>query len=127
MYEDPYDRAGRIAMDLFLTSRLVVDTGMNYYGWPRAKAIAYMKENTLQSDAEIDTETLRYCCDLPSQALAYKMGMRKFVELREKARTALGPKFDMRRYHDMLLSSGAVPMDVAEKKVDWFIADEGKR
>jgi uncharacterized protein (DUF885 family) len=64
---------------------------------------------------------------MPSKAIAYKMGMRKFVELREKARTALGPKFDMRRYHDMLLSSGAVPMDVAEKKVDWFIADEGKR
>jgi uncharacterized protein (DUF885 family) len=87
----------------------------------------YMRENTIQSETEIATETLRYSCDLPSQALAYKMGMRKFVELREKARTALGPKFDMRRYHDMLLASGAVPMDLAEKKVDWFIAEERAR
>jgi uncharacterized protein (DUF885 family) len=124
MYEDPYDRAGRIAMDLFLTSRLVVDTGMNYYGWPRAKAIAYMKENTLQSDAEIETETLRYCCDLPSQALAYKMGMRKFVELREKAKKALGAKFDIRAFHDTALGSGSLPMDVLESHLDWFIAGE---
>ena len=124
MYEEPYDRAGRIAMDLFLTSRLVVDTGMNFYGWPRAKAIAYMKENTLQSDAEIDTETLRYCCDMPSQALAYKMGMRKLVELREKARKALGPTFDIRAFHDAVLGSGSLPLDVLESHVNWFIARE---
>lgn len=122
MYEEPYDRAGRIAMDLFLTSRLVVDTGMNFYGWPRAKAIAYMKENTLQSDAEIETETLRYCCDMPSQALAYKMGMRKLVELREKAKKALGPAFDVRSYHDTVLGSGSLPLDVLESHVDWFVA-----
>ncbi|HKF45233.1 MAG TPA: DUF885 domain-containing protein [Thermoanaerobaculia bacterium] len=122
MYEEPYDRAGRIAMDLFLTSRLVVDTGMNFYGWPRAKAIAYMKENTLQSDAEIETETLRYCCDLPSQALAYKMGMRKLVELRENARKTLGPSFDVRKYHDTVLGSGSLPLDVLAKHVDWYIA-----
>jgi uncharacterized protein (DUF885 family) len=126
MYEDPYDRAGRIAMDLFLTSRLVVDTGMNFYGWPRAKAIAFMKENTLQSDAEIETETLRYSCDMPAQALAYKMGMRKLVELRERARRELGPKFDIRKFHDAVLSIGSVPLDVLEKHVDWFIAMEKK-
>jgi uncharacterized protein (DUF885 family) len=125
MYEDPYDRAGRIAMDLFLTSRLVVDTGMNYFGWPRAKAIAYMKENTLQSDAEIDTETLRYCCDMPSQALAYKMGMRRLVQLREKAKKSLGPAFDIRKYHDAVLGSGSLPMDILERHVNWFIAREG--
>jgi uncharacterized protein (DUF885 family) len=124
MYEEPYDRAGRIAMDLFLTSRLVVDTGMNYYGWPRSKAIAYMKENTLQSDAEIDTETLRYCCDMPSQALGYKMGMRKFVELREKTKKALGSRFDIRAFHDTVLGSGSLPMDVLESHVDWFIPRE---
>ena len=122
MYEEPYDRAGRIAMDLFLTSRLVVDTGMNFYGWPRAKAIAYMKENTLQSDAEIETETLRYCCDLPSQALAYKMGMRKLVELRENAKKALGSSFDVRKYHDTVLGSGSLPLDVLEKHVAWYVA-----
>jgi uncharacterized protein (DUF885 family) len=124
MYEDPYDRAGRIAMDLFLTSRLVVDTGMNFYGWPRAKAVAFMKENTLQSDAEIETETLRYSCDMPAQALAYKMGMRKIVELRDRARRELGPKFDIRKFHDAVLSIGSVPLDVLEKHVAWFIAQE---
>ena len=124
MYDEPYDRAGRIAMDLFLTSRLVVDTGMNYFGWPRAKATAYMKENTLQSDAEIDTETLRYACDMPSQALAYKMGMRKLVELREKAKKALGPRFDIRKFHDAVLGSGSLPLDVLESHVGWFIARE---
>ena len=124
MYADPYDWCGRLAMDLFLTSRLVVDTGMNYFGWPRAKAIAYMKENTLQSDAEIDTETLRYSSDLPAQALAYKMGMRKLVALREKAKKALGAKFDIGKYHDAVLGTGAVPLDVLERHVDWFIAQE---
>ena len=124
MYADPYDLCGRLLFDAFLTSRLVVDTGMNGLGWPRSRAIAYMRENTIQSDTEIDTETLRYSCDLPAQALAYKMGMNKLVSLREKAKAALGASFDMRRYHDMLLSSGAVPLDLAERKVDWFIAEE---
>jgi uncharacterized protein (DUF885 family) len=125
MYADPYDWCGRLAMDLFLTSRLVVDTGMNYFDWPRAKAIAYMKENTLQSDAEIDTETLRYSSDLPAQALAYKMGMRKLVALREKAKKSLGAKFDIRKYHDAVLGSGSLPLDVLERHIDWFIANEG--
>jgi uncharacterized protein (DUF885 family) len=124
MYADPYDWCGRLSMDLFLTSRLVVDTGMNYFGWPRAKAIAYMKENTLQSDAEIDTETLRYSSDLPAQALAYKMGMRKLVALREKAKKALGAKFDIRKYHDAVLGIGSAPLDVLERHIDWFIAQE---
>ncbi|HEY6928059.1 MAG TPA: DUF885 domain-containing protein [Thermoanaerobaculia bacterium] len=124
MYADPYDRCGRVAFDLFLTTRLVVDTGMNLLGWPRARAIAYMKDNTLQSDKEIDTETLRYSCDIPAQALAYKMGMWKFVELREKARKELGPKFDIRRFHDAVIGSGAMPLAVLEKHVDWFIAQE---
>ena len=88
---------------MFLTSRLVVDTGMNALGWSRAKAMDYMRENTHQSDAEIETETLRYSCDMPAQALAYKMGRRKLWELRDKAQKGLGTKFDMRRYHDMLL------------------------
>ena len=127
MYDDPYDRCGRLLFDAFLTSRLVVDTGMNLLGWSRERAMAYMRENTIQSDTEIATETLRYSSDLPSQALAYKMGMRKFVELREKAKKELGASFDPRRYHDMILASGAVPMDLAEKKVDWFIAEEKAR
>ena len=65
MYDDPYDRCGRLLFDAFLTSRLVVDTGMNLLGWPRERAMAYMRENTIQSETEIETETLRYSCDLP--------------------------------------------------------------
>lgn len=124
MYRDPYDRAGRLLADAFLTSRLVVDTGMNLLGWSRERAMEYMRENTIQSQTEIETETLRYSCDLPAQGLAYKMGMRKFVELREKAKSALGAAYDPRRFHDMILASGAVPMDLAERKVDWFIEAE---
>ena len=127
MYADPYDRAGRLSMDLFLTSRLVVDTGMNALGWTRERAIAYMKANTLQSDTEIATETLRYSCDLPAQALAYKMGMRQFVELREKTRRALGGKFDVRRFHDTILGSGSLPMDLLGKHVEWWMEQERAR
>ncbi len=111
-------------MDLFLTSRLVVDTGMNYFGWPRLRAIEFMKANTLQSATEIETETLRYSCDMPGQALAYKIGMRKLTELRDGAQKALGPAFDIKKFHDALLGSGSIPLDVLERHIDWFIARE---
>lgn len=124
MYADPYDRAGRLSMDLFLTSRLVVDTGMNYFGWPRLRAIEFMKANTLQSATEIETETLRYSCDMPGQALAYKIGMRKLTGLRDGAQKALGPAFDIKKFHDALLGSGSMPLDVLERHIDWFIARE---
>lgn len=124
MYEDSYDLAGRILFDMFLTSRLVVDTGMNTLGWSRAKAMDYLRNNTDRSDSEIDTETLRYSCDMPGQALAYKMGSRKLWELRDRAQKALGARFDIRRYHDAILGSGALPLEVLEKHVDWFIAQE---
>jgi uncharacterized protein (DUF885 family) len=124
MYEDPYDRAGRLMMDVFLSARLVVDTGMNALGWTRAQAIAYMKENTLESDTQIATETLRYSCDIPGQALAYKMGATKIRQLREKAARSLGESFDVRRFHDAVLGSGAMPLGVLERHVDWFIETE---
>jgi uncharacterized protein (DUF885 family) len=127
MYEDPYDRAGRIMMDAFLSARLVVDTGMNALGWSRARAIEYMKENTLESDAQIATETLRYSCDIPGQALAYKMGSATIRELRVKSERALGPGFDVRRFHDAVLGSGPMPLAVLERHVDWFIETERTR
>ena len=127
MYADPWDRAGRIGMDLFLSARLVVDTGMNALGWSRARAIAYMKENTLESEAEIATETLRYSCDIPGQALAYKMGSAKIRELRVKSERALGPGFDVRRFHDAVLGSGPMPLTLLERHVDWFIETERAR
>jgi uncharacterized protein (DUF885 family) len=127
MYEDPYDLAGRILFDMFLTSRLVVDTGMNTLSWSRQKAMDYMRANTDRSDNEIQTETLRYSCDMPAQALAYKMGSRKLWELRDRASRALGAKFDIRRYHDAILGSGAMPLDILDRHVDWFIAQEKVR
>lgn len=127
MYENSDDLAGRILFDMFLTSRLVVDTGMNGLGWSRKKAMDYLRANTDRSDSEIETETLRYSCDIPAQALAYKMGSRKIWELRDKAQKALGTRFDIRRFHDALLGSGAMPLDILEKHVDWFIAQEKAR
>ncbi|MEO8347953.1 MAG: DUF885 domain-containing protein, partial [Acidobacteriota bacterium] len=127
MYEDPYDRAGRLMMDVFLSSRLVVDTGMNALGWSRARAIEYMKANTLESDTQIATETLRYSCDIPGQALAYKMGSARIRELRARAERELGAAFDVRRFHDAVLGSGPMPLAVLERHVDWFIETEKAR
>ncbi len=124
MYQDPYDRCGRLAFDLFLSTRLVVDTGMNSLGWPRSRAIEYMRQNTFASESEIDTETLRYACDIPGQALAYKMGRRRIEELRATAQKALGAAFDIRKFHDALLGSGPLPLDVLERHVRRFIAQE---
>ena len=123
MYQDPYDRYGRLAMEMFVSIRLVVDTGMNALDWSRDRAIAYMKENAMESDTQILSETLRYSCDLPGQALAYKMGAMRILELREKARAALGPKFDIRKFHDWILASGSLPMTTLERHVETFIEE----
>lgn len=121
MYEDPYDRYGRLGMEMFVSMRLVVDTGMNALGWPRDRAIAYMKENAMETDTQIASETLRYSCDMPGQALAYKMGAMRILELREKARAALGSKFDIRAFHDWILASGSLPMTTLQRHVQAFI------
>lgn len=117
MYEDPYDLAGRLSMDLFLSSRLVVDTGMNALGWTRERAMAYMRDHTLQSDVEIATETLRYSTDIPGQALAYKLGALKIHELRRAAEARLGTAFDLRRFHDHILQAGPMPLSALEQHV----------
>ena len=124
MYSDPYDLYGRLMYDTFFSVRLVVDTGLNFYGWPRAKAIAYMKEHTLESDTQIDSETLRYAVGSPAQALSYKLGSLKMFELRRKAERALGSRFDIRRFHDALVGSGSMPLTLLEQHIDWFIAQE---
>jgi uncharacterized protein (DUF885 family) len=127
MYDDPYDLYGRLAQDILLNSRLVVDTGMNLFGWSRQDAIDYMKEHTLESEVQIGTETLRYAVDMPGQALAYKLGENKIRELRQKAERELGKDFDLRRFHDAVLASGALPLQVLEKHVDWWIGEEKKK
>jgi uncharacterized protein (DUF885 family) len=126
IYQDPYERCGRIMQDLFMSVRLVVDTGMNYLQWPRQKAKDLMKKYLLVSDVEIETETLRYSTGIPAQALGYKIGSLKMWELREKAEKALGPKFDIRKFHDVILGSGTMPLFLLEKHVEHFIEMEKK-
>jgi uncharacterized protein (DUF885 family) len=118
MYADPYDRAGRISMDLFLSSRLVVDTGMNALGWTRERAMAFMRDHTLESETQIASETLRYSTDMPGQALAYKMGSREIRELRRQVQSRLGNKFDIRVFHQALLGHGAMPLPVLRQHLD---------
>ena len=124
---DPYDRYGRLQMDMFLSCRLVVDTGMNAFGWSRDSASAYMLARVIESPTQIASETLRYSTDLPGQALGYKIGVLEFLRLREKAKQELGTRFDMRAFHEVVLSSGSLPMTVLAWKVDQWIAAERAR
>lgn len=126
-FQDLYDLYGHLTMEMMASVRLVVDTGMNHLKWPRARAMEYMRERTLYSDTEINTETLRYSTDIPGQALAYKMGSLRLLELREHARKQLGDKFDIRRFHQAVLGAGALPMTVLEQHINWFIEQERKR
>lgn len=123
-YPDPYSRAGRLGMDLFVSSRLVVDTGMNALGWTRERAMQYMAENTFESDAEIDTETLRYSVDTPGQALAYKLGSLKIHEMRDRVKAAQGAAFDIRAFHDYLLDAGEMPLGMFDQHFTCLISGE---
>ncbi len=111
-------------MDIFISVRLVVDTGMSFYRWPRARATRYMLDNVIESETQIASETLRYAVDMPGQALAYKTGARRFWDLRHRAEEALGDRFNLARFHDAILSNGALPMQVLDQHVDWFIENE---
>jgi uncharacterized protein (DUF885 family) len=100
---------------------------MNALGWPRERAIAYMRENTLESDLQIDTETLRYSADMPGQALAYKLGSLRIHEVREKARQALGDRFDIRRFHAHVLEHGSMPLEVLSQHVECFVRERHRQ
>ncbi len=124
VYQTPYDRCGIIIQDMTMAVRLVVDPGLNYFGWSREKASQYMKAHTLMSDMEIATETLRYGVDIPGQALAYKMGSLTIWKLRHQAEQALGKSFDIRRFHDAILASGSMPLSVLEQHIKYFITSQ---
>jgi uncharacterized protein (DUF885 family) len=109
---------------MFLSTRLVVDTGMNYLAWPRSQAVKFMKDHLLESDTQIHSETLRYSTDIPAQSLGYKLGSIKMFELRDKVKKALGEKFDIRKFHHAILGSGSMPLPILEKHMDWFIEKE---
>ncbi|MBI2751983.1 MAG: DUF885 domain-containing protein [Betaproteobacteria bacterium] len=119
--KNPLDDLGRLQAEMFRAVRLVVDTGMHAKRWSREQAIEYMVENTGIHEAEVVTEIERYLVS-PGQALAYKIGMLKILELRERARNALGNKFDIREFHDEVLRNGAMPLAVLERVVDAYVA-----
>jgi len=124
LYKDPYSLCGKYMMDMFLSTRLVVDTGMNHLEWPRSRAVKFMKDHLLESDTQIHSETLRYSSDIPAQSLGYKLGSIKMFELRDKVKKALGDKFDIRKFHHAILGSGSMPLPILEKHMDWFIEKE---
>lgn len=120
--DDPFDNIGRLQAELFRAVRLVVDTGIHYKKWTREQAIDYMKANTGMAQSDVVSEIERYIV-MPGQATSYKVGMMKILELREKAKSALGAKFDLRDFHDVVLKNGAVPLDILERFIDSYIAD----
>jgi len=120
-YQDPYRNFGRLSYEMWRACRLVVDTGVHYLGWTRQQAIDYMAENTALSRHNIVSEVDRYIA-WPGQALAYKMGELKIRELRKLARSELGEQFDLRQFHDVVLSNGSVPLDVLEQQVRAYVA-----
>lgn len=125
-YTDPYSRFGQLSYDMWRACRLVVDTGMHWKGWTRQQAIDYMSENSALTLLNITNEVDRYIA-WPGQALAYKTGQMKISELRAEAEAALGTRFDLRRFHDVVLGSGAVPLTVLEENVRAWIAAERAR
>ena len=127
IYDDPYERYARLLGENFLNARLVTDVGMNVLGWSRAQAADFMREHTIASDLEIESETLRYAADIPARALAYGMGYRAWLDLRRKAERELGDRFDVRRFHEAALSAGMVPLSVLQQHVAWWIAQERGR
>lgn len=122
LYEDPYSDFGRLSLELWRAARLVVDTGLHHKRWTREQAIDYLVENTPNARRDCVKAIERYIV-MPGQATAYKIGMLKILELRDKARKALGDDFDIRAFHDVILANGPVPLDVLEDLVDDWIAD----
>ena len=124
-YNDPYSKFGELTYEMWRAVRLVVDTGVHFYHWDRQKAIDYFMANAPKTPLDIANEVDRYIA-WPGQALAYKIGQLKIKELRARATSRLSAKFDVRDFHDIVLSGGALPLDVLEKRVDAWIEERGK-
>ncbi|WP_433971991.1 DUF885 domain-containing protein [Tunturiibacter lichenicola] len=124
-YKDPYSDYGRLEADIWRAIRLVVDTGVHSQHWTRQQMVDYFHEHSAIDETNIQAEVDRYIA-WPGQALGYKMGQLKILELRDRAKTELGPKFDIRAFHDQVLDSGALPMDVLERRIDAWIAAQKK-
>lgn len=122
-YQDPVSDYGRLSSELFRAVRLVVDTGIHAQGWSREEVVEYMRKSGAVDEPTIQSETDRYIA-WPAQALSYKLGQLKFRELRERARKELGPKFDLRKFHDEMLDGGTLPLDLLEARTEKWIAEQ---
>ena len=120
MTKNLYDELGVLQSEMFRANRLVVDTGLHYKKWTREEAMEYMKSTTGMSDTEVRVEIERYIV-WPGQATSYKMGMLKILELREKAKDALGEKFDIKKFHTIVLDQGIVPLFILEDIINEWI------
>ncbi len=125
LYKDPYSKFGQLTYEMWRAVRLVVDTGMHSMGWTRDQAIQFFKDNTGKTDQDITVEIDRYIA-WPGQALAYKIGQLKIRELRTLAEKDLGPKFDKRKFHDVVLENGAIPLNLLEAHLKAWIASQNK-
>jgi len=123
LYQDPYSKFGQLTYDMWRAVRLVVDTGMHAKGWSREQAIAFFLDNAAKTEADIVNEIDRYI-SWPGQALAYKIGQLRIQNLRREAETTLGSRFNVRAFHDTVLETGAVPLDLMEAHVRTWIAKE---
>lgn len=122
-YQDPVSDYGRLSSELFRAVRLVVDTGIHAKGWSRDQVVDFMRKSGAVDEPTIQTETDRYI-SWPAQALSYKLGQLKFRELRDRAQKELGPKFDIRKFHDEMLDGGTLPLDLLEARTDKWIAEQ---
>lgn len=122
--DDPLSEYGAYMMEIFVATRLVVDTGMNLLGWTLEEGRQYMRDHIFDSETQIASESLRYSTDMPGQALGYQMGKRAILDLRRRAEAALGDDFDLRRFHEAVLGPGSLPITVLESHIDRFIEEE---
>jgi uncharacterized protein (DUF885 family) len=126
-YQDPYSDYGHLQDEMLRAIRLVVDTGFHYKHWSRDQVVQFFHDHSAIDEVEVQSETDRYIV-WPGQALAYKIGQLKILELRERAKKELGPKFDIRKFHDEVLGAGALPLDVLEQRIGgWIAAEKGER
>jgi uncharacterized protein (DUF885 family) len=126
LYQDPYSDFGRLSMEIFRAARLVVDVGIHSKKWTKEQAVDYFIQNTANAPGDIKHEIERYFL-WPSQATGYKIGMIKILQLRDKAKQALGDKFDIKRFHSVILMNGSVPLDVLEELVDKWVEEVKSR
>ena len=122
LYKDPYSKFGQLTYDMWRAVRLVIDTGMHYYEWDRQRAIDFFLENAGKSELDIINEIDRYIV-MPGQALAYKIGQMKFLSLKEMAKNELGDKFNIRDFHDIVLSEGALPLNELDSIIENYIIE----